>query len=96
MTGTGSGSAFAGLGEQRRGVERAQQRRSSDSGSGSSTGQIVVIGTDSYIVNATVDDTEIGEIADGDQVDITPSGDTTPVYGTVGSISLIGTASLRT
>ena len=53
----------------------------------------MVIGTDSYIVNATVDDTEIGEIADGDQVDITPSGDTTPVYGTVGSISLIGTAS---
>ncbi len=53
----------------------------------------MVIGTDSYIVNTTVDDTEIGEIADGDQVDITPSGDTTPVYGTVGSISLIGTES---
>ena len=53
----------------------------------------MVIGTDSYIVNTTVDDTQIGEIADGDQVDITPSGDTTPVYGTVGSISLIGTAS---
>jgi multidrug efflux pump subunit AcrA (membrane-fusion protein) len=52
-----------------------------------------VIGTDSYIVNATVDDTEIGEIADGDQVDITPTGDTTPVYGTVGSISLIGSES---
>ena len=53
----------------------------------------MVIGTDSYIVNATVDDTQMGEIADGDQVDITPSGDTTPVYGTVGSISLIGSAS---
>ncbi len=53
----------------------------------------MIIGTDSYIVNATVDDTEIGEIADGDQVDITPSGATTPVYGTVGSISLIGTTS---
>ena len=53
----------------------------------------MVIGTDSYIVNATVDDTEIGEIADGDQVVITPTGATTPVYGTVGSISLIGTES---
>ena len=52
-----------------------------------------MIGTDSYIVNTTVDDTEIGEIAVGDQVDITPTGDTTPVYGTVGSISLIGTES---
>ena len=40
--------------------------------------QIVVIGTDSYIVNATVDDTEIGEIATGDQVDIMPTGSTTP------------------
>jgi hypothetical protein len=53
----------------------------------------VVIGTDSYIVNATVDDTQIGQIADGDQVDITPSGASTPIYGTVGSISLIGSQS---
>ena len=65
----------------------------SGTGSGSSSGQIVVIGTDSYIVNTTVDDTEIGQIADGDQVDITPTGPTTPVYGTVGSISLIGSQS---
>ena len=64
-------------------------RRSSGTGTGSS-GQIVVIGTDSYIVNTTVDDTEIGQIADGDQADITPTGATTPIYGTVGSISLIG------
>ena len=83
----GSGSRCAASG--------ASAAASSDtgSGSGSSSGQIVVIGTDSYIVNATVDDTEIGEIADGDQVDITPTGDTTPVYGTVGSISLIGSES---
>jgi membrane fusion protein, macrolide-specific efflux system len=66
---------------------------STASGTGSSSGEIVVVGTDSYIVNATVDDTEIGEIADGDQVDITPTGDSTPVYGTVGSISLIGSES---
>ena len=49
-----------------------------------------MIGTDSYIINTTVDDTQIGQIADGDQVDITPTGATTPIYGTVGSISLIG------
>ena len=53
-----------------------------------------MIGTDSYIVNTTVDDTQIGQIADGDQVDITPTRlVTTPVYGTVGSISLIGSQS---
>jgi membrane fusion protein, macrolide-specific efflux system len=88
VTGTGSGSGGGGNDSS-----AASSAASSDSGTGSSSGQIVVIGTDSYIVNATVDDTQIGEIADGDQVDITPSGDTTPVYGTVGSISLIGSAS---
>ena len=61
---------------------------------GSSSGQIVVIGTDSYIVNTSVDDTEIGQITDGDQVVITPTtGSATPVYGTVGSLSLIGSQS---
>jgi membrane fusion protein, macrolide-specific efflux system len=88
VTGTGSGSGGTGNNSA-----ASSAASSAATGSGSSTGQIVVIGTDSYIVNATVDDTEIGEIADGDQVDITPSGDTTPVYGTVGSISLIGTTS---
>jgi membrane fusion protein, macrolide-specific efflux system len=92
VTGTGSGSG--GAGGNSAASSASSSADSGDSGSsGSSSGQIVVIGTDSYIVNATVDDTEIGEIADGDQVDITPSGDTTPVYGTVGSISLIGSAS---
>ena len=52
-----------------------------------------MIGTDSYIVNTTVDDTEIGQIADGDQADIVPTGSTTTDYGTVGSISLIGSQS---
>jgi multidrug efflux pump subunit AcrA (membrane-fusion protein) len=47
-----------------------------------------------------VDDTQIGQIADGDQVNITPSsssstpgGSSATVYGTVGSISLIGSQS---
>ena len=38
------------------------------------SGQIVVIGTDSYIVNTTVDDTQIGQIADGDQATSRPTG----------------------
>jgi len=90
VTGTGSGG---GGNSGASSAGSAASSANSGSGSGSSSGQIVVIGTDSYIVNATVDDTEIGEIADGDQVDVTPTGDTTPVYGTVGSISLIGSES---
>ena len=79
VTGTGSGSG-------------GNNAASNGTGS-SSTPQIEVIGTNSYVVNTTVDDTEIGQIQDGDQVTITPTGSTTPVYGTVGSISLIGSQS---
>ena len=52
-----------------------------------------MIGTDSYLVNTTVDDTEIGQISDGDQATITPTGSTTVSYGTVASIGLIATES---
>jgi membrane fusion protein, macrolide-specific efflux system len=60
---------------------------------GTSSAQIVVVGTNSYVVNTTVDDTEIGQIADGDQADIIPTGSTTTDYGTVASVSLVGTQS---
>jgi multidrug efflux pump subunit AcrA (membrane-fusion protein) len=39
--------------------------------SGSSSAQVVVVGTGSYVVNASVDDTEVGQIAQGDQAVIT-------------------------
>ena len=86
VTGTGSGSGSNGTS----GFSGASDAAASDS-STSSTGQVVVIGTDSYIVNTTVDDTEIGEVAVGDQATLTPTGATTPDYGTVASIGLIAT-----
>jgi multidrug efflux pump subunit AcrA (membrane-fusion protein) len=90
VTGTGSGGGSGNGNGNGSGASAASSSSGGSGGSGSSTGQIVVIGTDSYIVNTSVDDTQIGQITDGDQVDITPTGSTTPVYGTVGSISLIG------
>ena len=66
---------------------------SSSNSSSSSTSQFVVVSTGSYIVNATVDDTQVSQVAIGDQAVITPSGATTPVYGTVGSIGLLATSS---
>ena len=71
----------------------AASSAASSSSSASSTAQIQVIGTNSYIVTTTVDDTEIGQIAVGDQATITPTGSTTPAYGTVASIGLIATES---
>jgi len=65
----------------------------SSSSSSSSSAQIVVISTNSFVVNATVDDTQVGQVKQNDQVVITPSGSTTNVYGTVSSVGLIATQS---
>ena len=116
VTGTGSGNGGAGssgtgssgTGSSGLGSSSAASAASSSSSS-SSSGQIVVIGTDSYIVNTTVDDTQIGQITDGDQADITLSSgsssstavpaatsstsSSSAIYGTVGSISLVGSQS---
>jgi len=84
-TAGGSGAAAGGFGG-------SAVSAGSASSTTSSTAQIEVVSTSSYIVNAAVDDTEVGEIADGDQATITLSGSTTPVYGTVGSIGLLATS----
>lgn len=65
----------------------------SGSSSTSSSAQVVVVSTDSYSVATTVDDTEVAQIADGDEAVITPSGSTTQVFGTVSSVGLIASSS---
>jgi multidrug efflux pump subunit AcrA (membrane-fusion protein) len=82
VTGTGGGGGGSG---------GSNAAAANSSASTSSTGQVVVIGTDSYIVNTTVDDTDIGQVAEGDQATVTPTGATTVDYGTVASIGLIAT-----
>jgi multidrug efflux pump subunit AcrA (membrane-fusion protein) len=78
--GSGAGSSSSGSGG------------SSGSGSsGASSAQVVVISTSSYVVNGTVDDTEVGLVQSGDQAVIIPDGASTPVYGTVSSVGLIAT-----
>ena len=97
VSGSGSGSGGSGsTGSAGDAGGAATANTGSSTGTGSSassSAQIVVVGTDSYIVNTTVDDTEIGQISDGDQADIVPTGSTTTVYGTVASVSLIGSES---
>lgn len=66
---------------------------SSSSGSSSSNAEIVVLGSGSYVVNASVDDTEVGELQVGDQCAITPEGSTTAVYGQIASVSILATQS---
>ncbi|GHF86926.1 hypothetical protein GCM10017566_71000 [Amycolatopsis bartoniae] len=52
-----------------------------------------MISTGSYIVNASVDDTEVGQIKTGDQAVITPNGATQPVYGTVSTVAVMASGS---
>jgi membrane fusion protein, macrolide-specific efflux system len=91
VTGTGTGTGTGGGGGTGEGGSATAAADST--ASTSSTGQVVVIGTDSYIVNTTVDDTDIGQIAEGDQATVTPTGATTVDYGTVASIGLIASES---
>jgi membrane fusion protein, macrolide-specific efflux system len=89
----GAGSGGAGSGGSGGGAGGSGGGSSSSNSSSSSSAQVVVISTGSYIVNATVDDTEIGSVQDGDQAVIVPDGASTPVYGTVSSVGLIASTS---
>jgi multidrug efflux pump subunit AcrA (membrane-fusion protein) len=84
----GSGSATAGGSG---GTGAGTSASSAASSGSSSTAQVVVVSTGSYIVNATVSSSGVSQLVVGDQATITPSGATTPVYGTVGTIGLLAT-----
>jgi membrane fusion protein, macrolide-specific efflux system len=67
---------------------------SGSSGStGSSSADIQVISTGSYVVNATVDATDVANVAKGDQVTITPTGASTSVFGLVTSVGIVASSS---
>jgi macrolide-specific efflux system membrane fusion protein len=55
-----------------------------------SSAQVVVISTGSYVVNASVDDTEVGQVKPGEQAVIVPNGATSQIFGTVASVGMIG------
>ena len=59
--------------------------------SSSSSAQIEVVSTGSYIVNGTVDATDVGQVAVGDQATLTGTGAPSNVYGTVASVGLLAT-----
>jgi membrane fusion protein, macrolide-specific efflux system len=84
-SGAGSGGGASSSGS----TGESSSGSSSSSAAGSSSAQVVVISTDSYVVNGTVDDTEVGSVQAGDQAEIVPDGATTPVYGVVSSVGLI-------
>jgi multidrug efflux pump subunit AcrA (membrane-fusion protein) len=62
------------------------------SSSSSTTAQILVISTDAWIVNASVDSTSVGLIKTGEQAQLSVTGATGTVYGTIASIGLVSSS----
>jgi hypothetical protein len=52
-----------------------------------------VISTGSYVVDASVGASDVANIAKGDQVSITTTGSTTPVFGLVSSVGIVASSS---
>ncbi|MDA8342897.1 MAG: biotin/lipoyl-binding protein, partial [Actinomycetota bacterium] len=91
-TSSGAGASAAGSGGAGSGGGSAGSAGGAAASAGtSSTAQFVVVSTGSYVVDASVDDTQVGAIKIGDQAVVTPSGATSPVYGTIATIGLVAT-----
>jgi membrane fusion protein, macrolide-specific efflux system len=63
------------------------------SSTSASNAQLVVISTGAYVVNASVDDTEVGQLKSGEQAVIVPNGSTGQIFGTVTSVGMVGSQS---
>ncbi|HEY2790915.1 MAG TPA: efflux RND transporter periplasmic adaptor subunit, partial [Micromonosporaceae bacterium] len=93
-SGSGGGGSTGGTGGTGGGGGGASSGSSSSStGTSSSSAQIVLISNGSYVVNASVDDTEVGQVKNGDQAVITADGSTQAIYGTVSSVALLASGS---
>jgi multidrug efflux pump subunit AcrA (membrane-fusion protein) len=62
---------------------------SSGSSDSSGSSQVEVQSSKSFVVDASVDDTEISQVKKGQTVDVTPDGATFPVTGKVSSVSSV-------
>ena len=83
-TGTGSSASSAGA--------RSPSAAGSSSSS-STTAQIVVISTTSWVVDASVGSADLPQLKKGLQAEITPTGSSTKIFGTVKSIGIIASSS---
>ena len=92
----GSGGSSGGSGGAAGGAGGSSGGTGASGGSGGSSGssssaQVVVLGS-AFVVNASIDSTQIGLVKKGEQAVIVPQGSATPQYGTVTSVGLLGSA----
>jgi multidrug efflux pump subunit AcrA (membrane-fusion protein) len=86
-----AGTASAGSSPTSGGA--ASSASSASAASASSTAQIVVISTTSWVVTASVGSADLPQLKKGLQVEITPSGSATKIFGTVKSVGIIASSS---
>jgi len=91
-SGSSSGSGSGSSGSSGGGLGGAN---SSSSSSSSSTG-IQVISTGAWVVNATVDATSVDLLKAGQQAQLTVSGATDTVYGTISSVAVLSSSTSGT
>jgi membrane fusion protein, macrolide-specific efflux system len=89
-SGGNSGTGNSGTGNSGTGASTGSSSASASS-SGTSAA-VQVVSTGSYLVNATVDATDITRVKKGQQVVITPSGATAPVFGLVSSVGILASS----
>lgn len=89
----GQGSGGQSSGGQGSSGQSSGGGSSSSSSSAAATAQIVIISTGSFIVDASVDDTQVGQVKNGDAAMITPNGSTQDVAGTVTSVGMLAKTS---
>jgi membrane fusion protein, macrolide-specific efflux system len=85
---TGSGSSASTFGAS---ASDSASSSSTSSSSSSSTAQIEVVSAGTYIVDATVDSSDVSQVKVGDQATLTGTGAAADVYGTVASVGLLAT-----
>lgn len=88
---SGSAGGSGGSGGNRNGAAGGDS--SSSSSGSSSSADFVVLGMKKWTVSASVDDTQVGLIKKGDQVQLTTDGASTPIFGTVASVSVLASTS---
>jgi macrolide-specific efflux system membrane fusion protein len=95
-----SGNSSAGTNPTPAGVSGASGTSGGSGAASSATAtsstpnaDVVVISTGTYVVDASVDDTEVGQLRSGEQAIIVPEGATRQVDGTVASVGMVGNQS---
>jgi multidrug efflux pump subunit AcrA (membrane-fusion protein) len=88
-----SGSTGSTAGTGKAGASSGSSGASGSASSTSTTADFVIVSTNSWKVDVTVDDAQIGLISVGDQAQLAVTSSTDPLFGTISSIGLISTAS---